>query len=156
MDRLAECWLRQAERLTNNLQVAAFAEALHVVNVAGRQRMLSQKLAKEALLAALLPGRVPAYGPDRVATSRSDFAQGMTYLQSVPLRTPAIDGQLEAARMAWAAFQAVLDDVETGDRLSHLASLSEELLTHFSRLTDAYEAGVYALLTVEVNNANTA
>ena len=43
IDRLAERLLIQAEQLTKNLETAGFAAALHVINVSGRQRMLSQR-----------------------------------------------------------------------------------------------------------------
>ena len=46
VDRLAEELLDHAERLTANLEIAAYATALRVINVAGRQRMLCQRRAK--------------------------------------------------------------------------------------------------------------
>ena len=57
VDGLAEQVLQHAEILTTNLEVAAFAPALHAINVAGRQRMLTQRLAKEVLIGTLSPGR---------------------------------------------------------------------------------------------------
>jgi AmiR/NasT family two-component response regulator len=54
IDDLAEDLLRSAERLTTNLETAGLATKLRVINVSGRQRMLAQRMAKLALMTALI------------------------------------------------------------------------------------------------------
>jgi len=53
---LAERVLQQADRLTTNLETSGATTSLHVINLSGRQRMLSQRLTKATLLAVLLDG----------------------------------------------------------------------------------------------------
>ena len=54
-DAQAETLLEAAESLTAALELSGARRALHIVNLCGRQRMRAQRVAKDALLAALLP-----------------------------------------------------------------------------------------------------
>ena len=140
VDALAEEVLQQAEQLTANLEVAAFATALHVINVAGRQRMLSQRLAKEALLGALL-----GEGDGR-GNTRAELAAGFGYLAALPLSNAGIADELARAEASWAEFQTALQHPGTPAGQAGIASSSEALLAHFDRLTDHLERGMQALV----------
>jgi len=140
VDALAEQVLGQAEQLTANLEVAAFATALHVINVAGRQRMLSQRLAKEALLHALLG---EGAGP---GDTRAELEAGFGYLAALPLSNAGIADELARAGTAWAEFQAALQHPGTPAGQAGIASSSEALLAHLDRLTDQLERGMQVLV----------
>ena len=140
MDALAEQVLGQAEQLTANLEVAAFATALRVINVAGRQRMLSQRLAKEALLRALLG---EGAGP---GDARAELEAGFGYLAALPLSNAGIADELSRAATAWAGLQAALRHAGDPAGQAGIASSSEALLTHLDRLTDQLERGLQVLV----------
>lgn len=140
VDALAEQVLGQAEQLTANLEVAAFATALHVINVAGRQRMLSQRLAKESLLRALLG---EGAGP---GDTRAELEAGFGYLAALPLSNAGIADELARAGTAWAEFQAALQHPGTPSGQAGIASSSEALLAHLDRLTDQLERGMQVLV----------
>src|SRR5262249_12249174 len=55
IDARAEQMLLDAERLTGFLESSGLVTTLHILNVAGRQRMLSQRIAKLCFLLALAP-----------------------------------------------------------------------------------------------------
>ncbi len=141
IDALAEEMLQKAEQLTANLEVAGFAAALHVINMAGRQRMLSQRLAKEALLEALLATSRPA-----LAQTRAELIEGLAYLEALPLSNADIRRELGETRLSWAAFDAALGQTATAAGQAEVAALSERLLGHFERLTDHLERGMQALV----------
>ena len=140
VDTLAEQVLGQAEQLTANLEIAAFATALHVINVAGRQRMLSQRLAKEALLGALLPGGADA------GDTRAELEAGFGYLAALPLTNAGIAEELARASARWDELQAALRQPGTAAGQAGIASSSEALLRHLDRLTDQLERGMQALV----------
>lgn len=140
VDAFAEQVLGQAEQLTANLEVAAFATALRVINVAGRQRMLSQRLAKEALLRALLG---EGAGP---GDTRAELEAGFDYLAALPLSNAGIADELAHAGTTWAALQAALQHPGDPAGQAGIASSSEALLAHLDRLTDQLERGLQVLV----------
>lgn len=146
VDRLAERMLLRAEQLTANLEIVGFAAALHVINVSGRQRMLSQRLAKAALMGALLSGKAATAAWDAMAATKAELLDGFAYLGRLPLSNAEIGGELAQATRAWERFQAVLMQPDTRTGQDAMAVLSEALLLHLDRLTDHIERGMQALV----------
>jgi nitrate/nitrite-specific signal transduction histidine kinase len=146
VDRLAEDMLLQAEQLTANLEVAGLAAALHVINVSGRQRMLSQRLAKAALMRELLSGPTATAAATTMAEARAELLAGLDYLKALPLSNEAIAGEVQAAMISWEACDVALNSIAKPASQEQLAVLSETLLGHFDRLTDHLERGMQALI----------
>jgi len=146
VDRLAEQLLVQAEQLTANLEIAGFAAALRVINVAGRQRMLSQRVAKAALMGVLLDG--PAAGAARaaLATATGELAAGFVYLNALPLSNAEIGREVGQAGQAWGSLQAALSQARTANGQCSIATSSEALLASIDRLTEHLERGMQALV----------
>ena len=146
VDGRAEDLLARAERLTANLETAGLATTLRVINVAGRQRMLAQRMAKLALLAALLApaeaGVARELGDATVAT----FREGFDYLKGVPLSTPAIRESLAGADALWIRYQAALSRTGTREGQAAVIGLSESLAECFHHLTELYERSMQVLL----------
>ena len=146
IDRLAERLLAQAEQLTKNLETAGFAAALHVINVAGRQRMLSQRLAKHAIVASLVKGEAATANKQAARATERAFVDGLLYLEKIPLSTPEIRDLLEQARAAWETFRAALTDGISDAARNEIAQSSEALLSYFDQLTVLYERGMQMLM----------
>jgi len=145
VDALAEQLLEHAERLTANLEIAAYAPALHAINVAGRQRMLCQKLAKEALISSLRPNN--GGGPNVLhGATQAELVQGLEYLAALPLSNAEIARELEQTVAVWKQFQSALAISLTPSGQHGIAETSEALLGHFDRLTDLIERGIQSLL----------
>jgi len=146
VDRLAERMLRRAERLTANLEIVGFAAALHVINVSGRQRMLSQRVAKAALMGTLLSGKDAETAAAAMAAAAAELVEGLVYLTALPLSNAEIGGELGRATEAWRRLQAALPQLGTAAGREAAAVLSEVLLAQFDRLTDHLERGMQALV----------
>ena len=141
-DQAGEALLDQAERLTTALAAAGDRQHLRVIGLCGRQRMLAQRLAKQVLLASLLPPAQAAAQAAAAAVTIQAFEASLGALEQSPLATAAIRAALVQARSQW---QALLDglrraagpDVAAGR--AALALQSDRLLVAFEPLTTLYE-----------------
>jgi two-component system, response regulator PdtaR len=151
VDELAELLLHEAERLTGSLQNAGAAPPLQVLNTAGRQRMLTQRHAKYALLCALSGPALAARHEAGMAESRVAVDEALLYLNQIPLTSPEIRTTLQAAADGW---QQLLEAVDASRgtlgepqlaSLERIAVSSEALLEVFEQLTALYERSMQML-----------
>lgn len=146
VDRLAEQVLLRAEQLTANLEIAGFAAALRVINVAGRQRMLSQRVAKAALMGALLGAAAGSAARSSLTSAKAELLAGFAYLEALPLSNDEISREVGRAAQAWAGLQAALPEAGAPSGQDRIAALSETLLASIDRLTEHLERGMQALV----------
>ncbi|WP_066262099.1 type IV pili methyl-accepting chemotaxis transducer N-terminal domain-containing protein [Hydrogenophaga flava] len=152
VDDLADRLLQDAERLTASLQHAGAVASLQVLNVAGRQRMLSQRFAKMTLM-DLLGIEDSATGRSAAMTDvQGDFERALAYLNGLPLSTPDIRTALDEAALGWQQMLAATpqDRRPAGrDRLARMetvAHASEALLDRFEQLSTHYERSMQMLM----------
>lgn len=152
MDALAEQLLQQAERLTGSLENAGALPPLQVLNLAGRQRMLSQRFAKYAVLEAVGEQAARPRNAAGLAEARAAFEQALRYLNEIPLSNKDIRGSLDAAAVCWEHLLAGADltrrseDPPGLERLERVAVASEELLDVFEQLSVHYERSMQMLV----------
>ena len=148
-DGLAEALLVAAESLAARLAVVSGRQSLRVVNLCGRQRMLSQRLAKQALLAGLLPAQDAAAQANAAAVTVREFEASLAALEQAPLASDEIRVALARARGQW---QRLLDGLrraagpEPQAGRSALARESDALLAGFEQLTTLYEHSLQVLM----------
>jgi AmiR/NasT family two-component response regulator len=155
-DAAALALLQGAEALTTALEAAGGRQRVQVVNLCGRQRMLSQRLAKEALLATLLPSALVPARVEQVQACAQEFERAHAQLVQAPLSTPAIRESLAQVRGLWLrlirAAQAAEPQqgrgapAELHAQQQALARASEELLEGLERLTERFESSLQLLL----------
>lgn len=144
LDARADAVQAQADALVLALEASGLAPQVHVVNVAGRQRMLSQRVAKLALLQAGA-GDPKAVELELLHTA-AEFEQGLATLVQAPLSTPQIRAMLVDGEEAWKELRAAVPGAAQPAGRVKVAAASEELLEVFDRLTEAYQHSVQVLL----------
>ncbi len=109
-----------------------------LVNVAGRQRMLSQRMAKYFYAAALKVE--PAQAQVEIGKARTEFMSAMELLRNAPEATSAIKQELALADNQWLFFDLALKEVNNAGpkSLSDMFVTSENLLTVMDRITGLY------------------
>jgi len=134
--------LRAAHALTGLYEKQAAGSAGHLVNLAGRQRMLSQRLAKCFLLQQSGLADEALRGEQEAA--RREFVAALAELNASPDNTPEIKAELALANTQWLFFEQALAGRETGEagRLAArtVVTTSERLLEVMDGLTGRYES----------------
>lgn len=146
LDAAAERLLLQAERLTRGLETAGLVTTLHVINVSGRQRMLSQRYAKEALLGLVLEGDAARAARAELARTAETFEQSLAHLRAIPLCTGEIRALLDNAERIWKEVAAAARQVGQASGARSLDAASDALLALFEQLTDRYERSMQVLM----------
>jgi nitrate/nitrite-specific signal transduction histidine kinase len=108
-----------------------------LVNVAGRQRMLSQRAAKFYLTQAW-KAQLPQADAE-LQKARAEFASGLKALEQAPEATPAIRQELELARQQWVFFELALAYQGNASRsIENVFVLSENVLSVMEKVTVMY------------------
>ena len=135
--RLAEDVLAAAEALTRAMEDASGQLISQAVNLAGRQRMLSQRVAKAYMLRAW--GVDSAAVREEMAAATSEFNGALALLLARPENTEEIRGELQDLALQWEWLQsAVSAEGATSYRLI-VAEASEAILASADRITRLYD-----------------
>jgi nitrate/nitrite-specific signal transduction histidine kinase len=121
-----------------------------VVNIAGRQRMLSQKIAKEILLIALgvdpdANRRSLQATKDLFQQSLAGLIQGNEQMSLSAPKTPTLLAQMKKVESLWNDFiplvdQAIGNPEVSADLISKVGQLNLKLLQEMNRAVTMYEA----------------
>jgi len=110
-----------------------------LVNIAGRQRMLTQRMAK-FYFAATLPVDA-ATASAEIGKARQEFVTAMELLRNAPEATPRIKEELALADGQWVFFDQALQRLQGGAAAKPLSDVfvtSENLLSVMDRVTGLY------------------
>jgi hypothetical protein len=136
----ADRLLVEADKLTSMLEANAKQSSAKWLNTAGRQRMLSQRLAKNYYLTAA--GLETNTSLLQLNEDRNEFKQALSALASAPVSTPAIRNELLLAQMQWTFFEAALLRKHDSESMKVVATTSERLLEVSNNLTGLYETAL--------------
>ena len=142
---------QQADRLTAaaDTATAAFEKlgksgTARLVNTAGRQRMLSQRLAKNYDLIAA--GFASKGTQERMLADASEFKQALAALGAAPISTAAIRSELALGEAQWLFFETALKRAPDARGLEAVATTSERLLEVMDKLTGLYDGALQQVL----------
>jgi hypothetical protein len=131
--------LALANQGTVQLEKHSNTTAAHLVNVSGRQRMLSQRLAK--LYQATAWNVAGAQATPESDRARKEFAQGLQELSASAFNMPALDEELKLVRQQWFFFENALGQRSSADKglLLNVATTSERILQLMENIVTLYE-----------------
>lgn len=129
--------LHAAHKVVQLLQDLSGSSTARLVNIAGRQRMLSQRLVKFYMLQEW--GFDTPTIQDEFEIAQNAFADALSRLMAAPENTPAIRKELDEAELQWTWFGAALSLRGEASYRLVVADTGERLLAHMHRVTKLYE-----------------
>jgi hypothetical protein len=140
----ADKMLLVANKTTEALQEMSRQASAKLVNLAGRQRMLSQRLGKNYFLLAAGLDAKPVR--DEIASDVAEFKQALGALGSAPVSTPGIRNELALGESQWLLFEAAVRRKPDANAMQTVATTSERLLEVMNNLTGMYDNALRELL----------
>lgn len=135
-----EALLKAAHKVTLLFESESGTKAGKLVNIAGRQRMLSQRLAKFYMLKKW--GFNQPEITSGIEQAKKEFVSALQELMAAPQNTSAIQQELELAKIQWVFFENALGQHDGGEDLlfaSNVATTSERILEVMDKVTGLYE-----------------
>ena len=128
-----------AHQGTVQLEKKSGSTAGRLVNISGRQRMLSQRMAK--FYQAIAWGVGNDGSPGELEKARKEFAAAHQELASAPSNTPQIKDSLELVRQQWMFFENALNQKPGPDKRPQtaVATTSERILEEMETVVAQYE-----------------
>ncbi|MDO9226880.1 MAG: type IV pili methyl-accepting chemotaxis transducer N-terminal domain-containing protein [Pseudomonadota bacterium] len=133
--------LRVAHLATTQLELHAASNVGRLINVAGRQRMLSQRMAKFYMFRQW---GISSSSMDKEAQlARREFVSALDALGKAQENDTPIKNELELARMQWLFLDEALKQQDVGGKdmmtyATNVATTSERLLEVMDRVTGHY------------------
>ncbi len=137
---LSEQVLALAHQGTAQLEKHAGTNAGRLVNISGRQRMLSQRMAK--FYQALAWGVADANSAPELDKARKEFSAGHKELAAAAANTPQIKEGLDLVNQQWFFFENSLNQRGSGDKKqlsTAVATTSERILEEMEVVVGLYE-----------------
>jgi len=138
---LSEFLLHAADQLTLRAEEACGTPEAHRINVAGRNRMLSQRMTKQFLFCNW--GVDPARARRSLEDARNEFLANLAELKAASGTVPELAAQLDEVEVRWKTFRdeiARLPAASAGVRqIRPVLDASERLLRHVDTTVRLYE-----------------
>ncbi len=136
----ADKMLLSADVATQSLEKLSKTNSARLVNMAGRQRMLSQRMAKNySLVAAGLTNQAIT---NQMISDATQFKQALVILSAAPVSSSGIRNELALGESQWVFFDAALQRQPDARGLQAVATTSERLLEVMDKVTGMYDVAL--------------
>lgn len=131
--------LKLAQHATVLLEKHSGTPTGKLINVAGRERMLSQRIAKISMFRAW--GIASPQMTQELDAATREFSASLDLLNSAPQNTAAIRGELQLAGSQWLFFEEAIKQtgISRAEQLRNIATTSERILQVMDDVTGLYE-----------------
>lgn len=155
----ADDLLGAAHHVVQLLQDVSGTSHAWLVNVSGRQRMLSQRVAKLYMLQLYLFGTLTAREEMTIgvemAKAKDEFGKALAALQAAPENSAAIAQRLDAVSDDWTWLRKALSMTDTDPFPITVAGVSESILVGMDEITRLYEELADKILTEPLPHLHT-
>lgn len=128
--------LQRAHALVLLLERDAGTPQARLINIAGRQRMLTQRMAKLYMLRAW--GIDPAAIQGEIDAAAAQFAEALDGLRAARENTPEIKRELDAVSLQWEWFRSAIELQGAESYVLVVADASESILNSMELVTAKY------------------
>ena len=129
--------LHATHKVTQLLQDVSNDPPARLVNISGRLRMLSQRMAKLYMLQVW--GINTLTVQDELEAARNSFTRSFAILLATPENTDAIQHRLDVVARDWMWFRKAMNMVDTDPFPETVANVSETILVNMHEITRMYE-----------------
>ncbi len=128
-----------ANKATGQLTAHAGSNQGKLVNISGRQRMLSQRIAK--YFQAIAWDVAPAGSQKEIDASKAEFVKMLGELMAAKENTPQIKDELDLGNQQWTFFDAALAGKNPDKKvnMTNVATTSERILEVMDNVVGMYE-----------------
>lgn len=138
--KLSDDILGTAQAATLAYETAAQVASARLVNIAGRQRMLAQRMAKLLLYSRASGKNVNA----ELEKTKIDFVAALQEMNNSPITTPNIKNDLDLAQVQWGFLEAAIGAVPSNaagqmHQMQNISFTSERILEVMDGVTKKYQ-----------------
>jgi hypothetical protein len=137
LQALSEELLNTSQRVVELLEIQAGGPVARLVNLAGRQRMLSQRLAKLYMLYSW--GFKDLQLNDQIKVAKTQFSDALDALIAAPENTDEILRELNAVDVLWMWFEISLELKDANSFRLVVSESSGSILVSMDSITRMYE-----------------